>query len=74
MAIWARVSKTLPVSAFLDEAARRGVSFHPGRRFTWGGRESQHVRLGFASLTEDELTTAVGRLAAAAKAVAGSAG
>jgi GntR family transcriptional regulator/MocR family aminotransferase len=74
MAIWARVSKTLPVSAFLDEAARRGVSFHPGRMFTWGGRESQHVRLGFASLTEDELTTAVGRLAAAAKAVAGSAG
>jgi GntR family transcriptional regulator/MocR family aminotransferase len=69
MAIWARVAKSLPVGAFLDESARRGVLFQPGKLFTSGGRDSQHVRLGFGALTEKELTTAVSRLGAAARAV-----
>jgi GntR family transcriptional regulator/MocR family aminotransferase len=70
MALWARVERTLPVPAFHDEAARRGVLFQPGRMFTWGERETQHVRLGYGALTERELSTAVARLAAAARAAA----
>ncbi len=71
MAIWARVARSVPVAAWLEEAGKRGVLFHPGKQFTWGGRESQHVRLGYAAWPEKDLTVAVSRLAAAARAVAG---
>jgi GntR family transcriptional regulator/MocR family aminotransferase len=66
MALWARVDRKLPVAAWMDESARRGVLFQSGRQFTWGGRDTPHVRLGYAALTEDELSTAIGRLAEAA--------
>ncbi len=68
MALWARVNRSLPVAAWLEEASRHGVLFQPGKMFAWGGRETQHVRLGFAALTERELSTAVARLADAARA------
>jgi GntR family transcriptional regulator/MocR family aminotransferase len=69
MALWGRVDRTLPVQAFLEEAARRGVLFQPGSQFTWGHRETQHVRLGYGALTEREMSTAIARLAEAARAV-----
>jgi GntR family transcriptional regulator/MocR family aminotransferase len=68
MALWARVDRSLPVGAWLEEASHRGVLFQPGKMFNWGGRESQYVRLGFGALTERELSTAVARLAEAARA------
>ena len=68
MALWARVDRSLPVTPWLDEASRRGVLFQPGKMFTWGGRETQYVRLGFGALTERELSTAVARLEDAARA------
>ena len=68
MALWARVDRSLPVALWLEEASRRGVLFQPGKMFTWGGREIQHVRLGFGAYAERELTTAVKRLAEAAAA------
>ncbi|HEX3770919.1 MAG TPA: PLP-dependent aminotransferase family protein, partial [Polyangiaceae bacterium] len=71
MALWARVDDALPVEAWEEEAAKRDVFFQAGRVFTWTGKESQHVRLGFASLLEKDLVTAVSRLEAAAKKVAG---
>jgi GntR family transcriptional regulator/MocR family aminotransferase len=70
MALWARVDRTLPVREFHEQAARRGVLFQPGKLFTWGERETQHVRLGYGALTERELSTAVTRLADAARAAA----
>jgi GntR family transcriptional regulator/MocR family aminotransferase len=74
MAMWAKVDRGMAVDALHDEASRRGVLFHPGKLFTWGGRATQHVRLGFGALTEAELSVAVGRLADAARAVAGEGG
>jgi GntR family transcriptional regulator / MocR family aminotransferase len=68
MALWAEVDRSLPVAIWLEEASRRGVLFQPGKMFTWGGRDTQHVRLGFGALTERELSTAVGRLVEAARA------
>jgi GntR family transcriptional regulator/MocR family aminotransferase len=68
MALWSRVDRSLPVAAFQEESARRGVLFQPGNLFTWGQRETQHVRLGFGALGERELSTAVVALAEAARA------
>jgi GntR family transcriptional regulator/MocR family aminotransferase len=70
MALWGRVCRSLPVGALQEEASRRGVLFQPGRQFTWGQRETQHVRLGYGALTEQELSIAVSRLAEAARAIA----
>jgi GntR family transcriptional regulator/MocR family aminotransferase len=70
MALWACVDAALPVAAFHEEAARRGVLFQPGKLFTWGERDIQYARLGYASLTEREMSTAVCRLAEAAQVVA----
>jgi GntR family transcriptional regulator/MocR family aminotransferase len=70
MALWGRVNRKLPVAAFHDQASRRGVVFQPGKWFTWGERETQHVRLGYAALTEREMSLAVARLAEAAHAAA----
>jgi DNA-binding transcriptional MocR family regulator len=69
MALWARVDGSLPVSAFLEEASRRGVLFQPGKQFTWAQRETQHVSLGYGALTEREMSIAVARLTEAARAV-----
>jgi GntR family transcriptional regulator / MocR family aminotransferase len=69
MALWARVRRSLPVTEWHRESARRGVLFQPGQRFTFDGRALQYVRIGFAGLTEKELGTAVGRLSEAARAV-----
>jgi len=70
MALWARVSQRLPVSDFHAEASRRGVFFQPGSIFTWGQSETQHLRLGYGAFAERELSTALARLAEAARAVA----
>jgi len=70
MALWARVDRALPVSVFEREASCRGVLLQPGKVFTWGERETQHVRLGYGALTEREMSTAVARLVAAAEAAA----
>jgi GntR family transcriptional regulator/MocR family aminotransferase len=70
MALWASVQQALPVGPFLDEAARRGVLFQPGSMFTWGQHETQHLRIGYGAFTEREMSTAVARLAEAARAAA----
>ena len=70
MALWAKVDRAVPIDALHEEASRRGVLFHPGKLFTWGGRGVPYARLGFGALTERELSTAVARLALAARAVA----
>jgi DNA-binding transcriptional MocR family regulator len=69
MAPWARVDRALPVSAFLEEASRRGVLFQAGKQFTWAQRETQHVRLGYGALTEPDMLIVVARLTEAARAV-----
>jgi DNA-binding transcriptional MocR family regulator len=68
-AIWVR-TRTARLMAEWTRAARElGVLFDAGPAFTWTGSPVPGARLGFASLTEDELERAVRALAAAASAV-----
>jgi GntR family transcriptional regulator/MocR family aminotransferase len=75
MALWAEVTGELPVDDWLAAAADEGVRFQPGRRFAFhpeqAGPAAQHVRIGFAALTERELDEAVRRLRRAADRVMG---
>ncbi len=61
MALWGEVldrdADGLAVAAELE-----GVSFHPGRAFAFDGRPRPHARLGFASLSPEELEEAVRRM------------
>jgi GntR family transcriptional regulator/MocR family aminotransferase len=66
MALWASIAPELPAQAWLARAEELGVYTQAGRLFTPEGRELPHVRLGYAALCEDELTTAVQRLKRAA--------
>jgi GntR family transcriptional regulator/MocR family aminotransferase len=65
MALWVQV-RGLDVMTWANEAERRGVLFQPGQLFTWGSKPTPHVRLGYAGLTEGEMSEAVSRLRKAA--------
>jgi GntR family transcriptional regulator/MocR family aminotransferase len=69
MGLWAKVDRSLPVGAWLDEATSRGVLFQPGKLFTWGNRDAPYVRLGYGAHSERDLTTGVTRLVDAARSV-----
>jgi GntR family transcriptional regulator / MocR family aminotransferase len=65
MALWARAEAGIDVDAWADRALDRGVVVHTGKRFAFDGRRRPYLRLGFASLDEEEIDEAVKRLAAA---------
>jgi GntR family transcriptional regulator / MocR family aminotransferase len=67
-AIWVTASDPPRMARWAARARRLGVIFEQGRAFTLEGRSSAGARLGFASLTEDEIRTAVRRLVAASRA------
>ena len=62
LALWARVAPPIDLSAWSARSQARGVHFQTGEQFTFDGRPAPFVRLGFASLDERTLTTAIGRL------------
>jgi GntR family transcriptional regulator/MocR family aminotransferase len=64
LALWAHAPDT-DVARWQARALRRGVSFEIGRRYDLGGGPLPYLRVGFASLDEDELDEAVLRLVAA---------
>ena len=68
-AIWVRTRTARLMAAWTRAARERGVLFDAGPAFTWTGSPVPGARLGFASLTEDELERAVRGLSAAARAV-----
>jgi GntR family transcriptional regulator/MocR family aminotransferase len=62
MALWVAVASGVDVDDWSERARGAGVVFHPGRRFSFNGEARPHARMGFAALTEAELTEAVRRL------------
>ena len=59
LALWAKIEGGPPADAWAERALRRGVRVTTGRRYALGRRASQHLRLGFARHTPDELRQAV---------------
>jgi GntR family transcriptional regulator/MocR family aminotransferase len=64
MAIWAKVTSEIEVDAWAASALSCGVAFHTGRRYTFERIPVPHVRLSFASLSEQHLREAISRMAA----------
>ncbi|WNG58014.1 aminotransferase class I/II-fold pyridoxal phosphate-dependent enzyme [Archangium gephyra] len=65
LALWARVDEALDVGAWAERAASHGVHVTPGHAFALEGHGPAAFRLGFASLTPQELREGVRRLALA---------
>ncbi|WP_328857578.1 PLP-dependent aminotransferase family protein [Williamsia herbipolensis] len=67
MFCWARLPG-VDTTALLDAAVGHGVAYVPGQAFSVRRDLSDRLRLSFATLTEDQLRTAAGRLHAATAA------
>ncbi|HET6345343.1 MAG TPA: aminotransferase class I/II-fold pyridoxal phosphate-dependent enzyme, partial [Myxococcota bacterium] len=65
MSIWPSVEADISLDAWSEAAAERGVIFYPGRYFSFYDEPLKNMRLSFASLSEEELDGAMGRLAQA---------
>jgi len=65
-AIWVTTRDARTMARWAGRARELGVIFDPGTAFTMDGAPSSGARLGFASLSDDELATAVRRLVTAA--------
>ncbi len=65
LAVWARVQGTLDVDAWAARALERGVSFQPGRRFSFDNAPVAGMRLGFSNYPEPELEEVARRMRAA---------
>jgi GntR family transcriptional regulator/MocR family aminotransferase len=59
MALWATAARGVDVEIWASRARASGLFFQTGSAFTFDGRPSQHLRLGFAVANERELTRAV---------------
>jgi GntR family transcriptional regulator/MocR family aminotransferase len=65
IAIWAEVGRGIDVEAWAARARDAGVLFHTAKHFAFDGRPRPFVRLGFASMNEQEMQEAVRRMAIA---------
>jgi GntR family transcriptional regulator/MocR family aminotransferase len=66
LALWTRFAPDVDADAWAARCLARGVAFSPGSRFTFDGTPLPAARLGYATLTADELRRAVDVLAACA--------
>jgi GntR family transcriptional regulator/MocR family aminotransferase len=62
IAVWARAADGIDVDAWGDRAARQGVAILTAKYYAFDGRPRPFIRLGFASLTEEEMSEALARL------------
>jgi len=62
MALWVRAEDGIDVDAWLDRSLDERVAFSTAKRFSFDGRPRPYMRLGFASLDEDEIDESVRRL------------
>jgi GntR family transcriptional regulator/MocR family aminotransferase len=69
IALWARAAAGIDVDAWAARARDAGVGFRTAREFTFDGHRAPFMRLGFASLDENELREAVQRMVGALKAM-----
>jgi GntR family transcriptional regulator/MocR family aminotransferase len=65
LAIWAEVDPSIDVDAWAARALERGVSFQPGRRFSFDGSAVPGLRIGFSNYPEPELLEVARRMRAA---------
>jgi GntR family transcriptional regulator/MocR family aminotransferase len=65
MTLWASCAPGVNAAAWAERGLREGVSFAPGRQYTFDRAPLDAVRLVFASLKEEELREAVRRMARA---------
>ncbi|MFO0553864.1 MAG: PLP-dependent aminotransferase family protein [Polyangiaceae bacterium] len=68
MAVWAAV-RGLPVRAWAEACALRGVLFQAGERFAFDGRDRAFIRLGYGAETENRIATGVRKMAEAARSL-----
>lgn len=60
--LWVRMLGNRNIDAWASRALQRGVAFQTAKSFTFDREAKSFARLGFASLDESELHTAVARL------------
>jgi GntR family transcriptional regulator/MocR family aminotransferase len=65
LAVWAQADGTVDVDAWAARALERGVSFLPGRRFSFDGSPVAGLRLGFSNYPEPELQEVARRMRSA---------
>ncbi len=71
LALWARIEGGPRADAWAERALRRGVRVTTGRRYSLARRASQHLRLGFARHTPEELHQAATILSTTLSATTG---
>lgn len=64
MALWTKVNRGIDVEAWALRAEKNHLIIHTAKRFAFDRRARPFLRLGFASLDEQELDKAIGKLAA----------
>jgi GntR family transcriptional regulator/MocR family aminotransferase len=64
-ALWIQARHGIDVEAWAGRALGHGVAFETARQFSCDGMGPAAARLGFTTLSEAELETAVVRMAAA---------
>ena len=69
MAIWAGVATDIDADAWVTAALAQNVAIRAGRSYAYDGHYRPYIRLGFASLDEQELALGVRRLARALKQI-----
>lgn len=60
--LWARVARDVPLEAWIERAAARGVAVTSARHFAVDGKPRPFIRLAYARYDERELADAVRRL------------
>jgi GntR family transcriptional regulator/MocR family aminotransferase len=70
-AIWVRTKDARTMMRWSEASRRNGVAFDPPTEYSLSGTPAAGARLGFASVTEDQLRQAVNRLASAATVTQG---
>jgi GntR family transcriptional regulator / MocR family aminotransferase len=65
LAVWASVQREGDVDAWAARALERGVSFQPGRRFSFDSSPVAGLRLGFSNYPEPELEEVARRMRSA---------
>jgi GntR family transcriptional regulator/MocR family aminotransferase len=69
LSLWVKVAEGIPVDAWVERCAARGVVFYPGRLYDFHHRPLPYVCMGFAALDATEQNEACLRMVEALKEV-----
>ena len=70
LSLWAGVRSGVDVDAWAARALRGGISFRPGRQFSFDGTAVQGLRMGFSNFAEATLLDVAGRMGRALRETA----